>query len=141
MKRNVNSDDQQSHKYQQNEQSPLFPNHWTQKGPRHITLEIQTTDWYGHKNVAVLTLKSLCIDLCHVTVFLLNCVYFRSSFEVFFVQRTFALTFTPRPKYILSNKNTFEEYFETCHETNGLLLCWVLPPPENIPFQFLSWWW
>jgi len=104
MKRNVNSDDQQSHEYQQNKQSPLFPNHWTQKGPQHITLEIQAVYWYGHKNVAVLTLK--CYALTYV---MLQCFYsivfiFVHHLKFFFVQRTYALTFTPRPKYILRNK-------------------------------------
>ena len=49
----LNSDGQQSHQYQQNEQSlPTFT-YWTQKRrPRHITSEIQLLSWDRHTNVA-----------------------------------------------------------------------------------------
>jgi hypothetical protein len=41
---------------QQNKHLSLTLTHWTQKRPRHMTLEIQVLAWDWHKNVSVLNL-------------------------------------------------------------------------------------
>jgi hypothetical protein len=50
------SDDQQFHQYQQNKQAPLASNHYIQKRPWHMALEIQILVWDRHKNMAGLKL-------------------------------------------------------------------------------------
>ena len=50
----LNSYGQQFHWYQQNEQSLLTRNNWTQKSPRHMALEIHVLAWDSCQNVAAL---------------------------------------------------------------------------------------
>ena len=42
-------DGQQSLQYQQNQQSSLTSNYWTQKLPQYMTLKIQVLAWDKHK--------------------------------------------------------------------------------------------
>ena len=59
MKKSLNSDGHQFLQYQQNEESPLIlAELWTQKSPRHKTLEIQVLVRDRLKNVAGLNLLS-----------------------------------------------------------------------------------
>jgi len=37
---------------QQNGYLPLTLNHWTQKGPRNMSMEVQAMEYYMHTNVA-----------------------------------------------------------------------------------------
>jgi len=51
----LNRNGHQFNHYQQNKQSPLLNwTYWTQKRPRHMTLEIQILAWVRQNNLAVL---------------------------------------------------------------------------------------
>jgi len=50
-KESLNSDGQQFHQYQQNLLPSLTSNHWIQKIPLHVALEIQVLTWDRNKHM------------------------------------------------------------------------------------------
>ena len=108
----LNSDSQQFYQYQQNKQPPLSSNHWKQKSPWNLLLEILVLVWDRHKHVCIRqvyciydrskhSLKCDCISLikclyhyslnleqrevCRVRRKLLQYLYRLKTYEVSFV--------------------------------------------------------